>query len=370
MMSKRGVGAAADPPSGAADLYAGADLRRAHLFSAACWGFGALGIGLLSLLHPPTVASAHGWWLLGAMLVALTGFAVASALGRPSFTQILVQQHVAALGAAALQWTAGGWASPIDRELLLLMVFAAFVHPLRRCLPLWLLCGTLMLLPASYGPVDGLAVPRLFDLLTTFGTCVFASSLIATVRAQRVELSKGRESAQADARRDHLTGLPNRRAFVEALDRSLTTVLQQPEASGRVAVGLGDVDGFKQVNDTFGHLEGDACLTDIARALNAAAGPHERVFRWGGDEFAVLVVGGDPAETASRLEAAVRIAVSTPDGRPVSVTLGFRPDDGAGAAALVAGADEALMARKSERRRAPRRAADRPAAPVAPEPSV
>lgn len=92
-----------------------------------------------------------------------------------------------------------------------------------------------------------------------------------------------------EARRDHLTGLPNRMAFTDRLDRAM----RSPATTGNeVAVIALDLDDFKLVNDNLGHPAGDAMLCGVARRLAQAVPPEHVLARFGGDEFAVLVVGG------------------------------------------------------------------------------
>ena len=92
----------------------------------------------------------------------------------------------------------------------------------------------------------------------------------------------------AEATQDSLTGLANRRSFVNTLDTSLTSF-----PAGGIAVVLVDLDGFKEVNDTFGHAAGDAALVHFAERLSAAASSRAMAARLGGDEFAVLIVRED-----------------------------------------------------------------------------
>ncbi|GAB3063520.1 putative bifunctional diguanylate cyclase/phosphodiesterase [Micromonospora schwarzwaldensis] len=100
---------------------------------------------------------------------------------------------------------------------------------------------------------------------------------------------------------DQLTGLPNRLTFIRRLRRALRT-------GGPVAVVLLDLDGFKQVNDRFGHAAGDRLLTTTAERMRDAIGPDGMIARLGGDEFAVLVAGDRqvaPERLAVRLLAAL-----------------------------------------------------------------
>jgi diguanylate cyclase (GGDEF)-like protein/PAS domain S-box-containing protein len=98
---------------------------------------------------------------------------------------------------------------------------------------------------------------------------------------------------------DPLTSLPNRALFVERLNRSLLRVRHQPDY--RIAVLFLDLDRFKVVNDSLGHLAGDRLLVAIARQLEACVRPGDMIARFGGDEFAILVDGITGVEDAIRV---------------------------------------------------------------------
>jgi len=91
------------------------------------------------------------------------------------------------------------------------------------------------------------------------------------------------------ARHDDLTGLPNRRLFSELLQRSMARAARSPEP--RYAVLFIDLDGFKLVNDSLGHLVGDQFLVAISSRLQTQLRPSDVLSRLGGDEFAVLIEG-------------------------------------------------------------------------------
>jgi diguanylate cyclase (GGDEF)-like protein len=151
---------------------------------------------------------------------------------------------------------------------------------------------------------------------------------------------------------DPLTGLANRRRFVDA---ALAEIARVQRYGHPLALALIDVDGLKAINDRFGHLAGDAALDRIARTLADHVRAHDLVARWGGDEFAVLLVETEAAEaraTASRLAAAVAATRIDVDGTAIPLGIGVGvaayPGDGAGLDAWIAAADAALYGDKCD----------------------
>lgn len=144
------------------------------------------------------------------------------------------------------------------------------------------------------------------------------------------------------ASQDALTGVPNRRTLDELLQR--LTAGHQRSGAG-FSVVMVDVDHFKSINDTYGHLVGDEVLQQVAVTLRAQLRKNETIARYGGEEFAVVLPGtATPAAVAvaERLRRALHSIT-----RPVAVTASFGvasvpddADDGVGATAL---ADAALM---------------------------
>jgi diguanylate cyclase (GGDEF)-like protein len=100
---------------------------------------------------------------------------------------------------------------------------------------------------------------------------------------------------------DPLTGLPNRRAFVEHVERALDRRVQHRRGEGGVAVLFVDVDDFKVVNDSLGHGAGDRLLRAVGQRLSEALRPEDVVARFGGDEFTVLVADVAGADDALRV---------------------------------------------------------------------
>ena len=158
---------------------------------------------------------------------------------------------------------------------------------------------------------------------------------------------------RAEAETDDLTGVANRRA----LARMLSAALARARAHGlAVGVLMLDLDGFKAVNDRYGHAAGDAALREVAARLRRSVRDRDMVARTGGDEFVVVLSDLAPTETAA-LDAAERIhaAFAEPlelDGAEASlraaVGVACYPDDGDELDALLAAADRAMYARKAQ----------------------
>jgi diguanylate cyclase (GGDEF)-like protein/putative nucleotidyltransferase with HDIG domain len=153
---------------------------------------------------------------------------------------------------------------------------------------------------------------------------------------------------EAVAHTDDLTGLHNRRSWIEAVRRELA-------ASAHGALLICDVDGFKHVNDTHGHRAGDLVLTEVARVLAR----HGVAGRLGGDEFGVWVREGDEAGRRTAAAIASDIAESLPvelvtGANPVGLTVGMAvvPEGGADVMELMEAADRELYAAKPGGRRA------------------
>ena len=129
------------------------------------------------------------------------------------------------------------------------------------------------------------------------------AALLRKIAEQRAELQRrNRQLAEANRRLerlatlDSLTGLANRRAI-----RALTEAELQRAARGDspLSVALIDLDRFKAVNDTHGHLVGDRLLKLVAETVTANVRPYDRVGRWGGDEFIVVLPGAGASEAAA-----------------------------------------------------------------------
>ncbi len=156
-----------------------------------------------------------------------------------------------------------------------------------------------------------------------------------------------RRQLAAAAHTDVLTGLANRRAFNEEVDRDIRRATRYGEP---LALLVLDLTGFKRINDRFGHDAGDAALRDVAKALRSASRGGDRLYRWGGDEFAVLLAHAD-AEAAHA--AALRMAgeigeIATPAGAmSVNIGVALVPADGTDLDELVRVADTRMFRAKA-----------------------
>jgi diguanylate cyclase (GGDEF)-like protein/PAS domain S-box-containing protein len=124
---------------------------------------------------------------------------------------------------------------------------------------------------------------------------------------------------------DDLTGLINRRRFQEELQRHLAEGRRYGLTGALLVL---DLDGFKEVNDTYGHSAGDRVLCAVADVLRTRLRASDIVARLGGDEFAVLLPRETPAEAelvCRSLEHAIPAEVSTPGDTRIEVSVGFAP---------------------------------------------
>jgi diguanylate cyclase (GGDEF)-like protein len=185
---------------------------------------------------------------------------------------------------------------------------------------------------------------QLLGLAMIEAACLIAIGFGWIVLARRLEA--GRKALWTLSRRDELTGVGNYRALQERVGQEIS---RHARHGREFALILIDLDGFKQVNEEFGHLEGDRVLGVIGAALRDEVRDEDAVFRQGGDEFAVIAPEAnveEAEEVAARLRARVRECGV--GGLPVSATTGIAcfPADGRTGDQLTRVADLSLLSTK------------------------
>jgi|GEM_PF-3407933 len=145
---------------------------------------------------------------------------------------------------------------------------------------------------------------------------------------------------------DPLTGLPNRELFA---DRFQQEIAHSKRSGAPLAICFIDLDGFKAVNDSFGHGVGDSLLTEVARRITASIRDGDTVSRQGGDEFVLLLANLESAEQCERVVNRMLISLAKPyvlEGHWHRVTascgVALFPDDADALAGLIKRADQAM----------------------------
>lgn len=265
---------------------------------------------------------------------------------------------------AGLSWGAGAaflpFISPHLQLLLLLTLMAIGAASLPRM-------AALPVVHAAF--MAGLFLPILVALIVVYGLHHWMMAIVLLViwgvlthEARRahidlVEIYSARQSFQAEALRDRLTGIPNRRAFDTTLDREWRRAQRLGAPLSLVMI---DVDYFKKYNDRYGHQEGDECLVKVARALAGPRRAADLVARYGGEEFVALLFHtprDDGLAVASGMRQAVAaLEIPHADGPAgvVTISLGgatcIPRADQESAETLLRAADTALYQAKAQGR--------------------
>jgi diguanylate cyclase (GGDEF)-like protein/putative nucleotidyltransferase with HDIG domain len=151
---------------------------------------------------------------------------------------------------------------------------------------------------------------------------------------------------------DYLSGLPNARSLFLRLDSELARCKRNREP---LCVVVCDLDGFKQINDRFGHLEGNKVLRLVSEALRSRCREYDYVARMGGDEFVLLLPGSDRRSIQGRIAEVRQLAIGTgmPPSGGLSMSMGeaYYPEDGSDAEELLAEADKRMYKAKQLRKK-------------------
>ena len=214
---------------------------------------------------------------------------------------------------------------------------------------------------AAAGPIDKTAFLGLGEGDLTPAVQSALTTLLTEIDDLRGEVSRLKlklAEVEGLADRDPLTPLLNRRAFVRELGR-IRTFAQRYGSPASVVYF--DLDGFKAVNDRYGHAAGDACLCAVAERLAANVRDSDVVGRMGGDEFAVILVQADRETAEAKARSLAEAIEATPIRfgewtAPLHISFGVREiSPELDAEALVAEADTAMFVRKRQARGLPSR---------------
>ncbi|MBV8245392.1 MAG: GGDEF domain-containing protein [Candidatus Eremiobacteraeota bacterium] len=278
-----------------------------------------------------TTPARRAWALIGAYaILALLG--IADAL----FNQI----HVGALVVIPLLLIAyyGGVPLALATGVISAVLFAALDHDIFHT-------GRN---PQAILPID-----------TGILVITFLAIILLVNRFQKMTLEKALveeevRSLRDSVERDPLTGIPNRIAYEERLDRTIRLAHQ---VQRRCAVLFADLDGFKPVNDRFGHDTGDRILIMAAERLTRAVRSEDMVSRIGGDEFAAILKDVETRDEAEKIAEKMERIFETPfsyagNAHEVGITVGVSiyPDDAGTPLDLLRDADARMYARKRAKR--------------------
>jgi len=197
-----------------------------------------------------------------------------------------------------------------------------------------------------------------FERSTVEGQAAAVTAMAEELALQKEAAEQARQRSDYLASHDALTGLPNRRLFIERLHQAVD---RARDGGGRVVVLFIDLDRFKLVNDSLGHERGDALLIEVSGRLQQVVRRGDTAARLGGDEFAVVarVAPDDDPNTAHivgrRVHQALQITVAAPAG-PIetgaSIGIAIYPDHSDSADGLLAHADGLMYeAKKAGRNR-------------------
>lgn len=317
------------------------------------------------------------WWLGVLIVVTLARVALSLAFQRlgppPDRMPVWEITFVVSLGIVSLVWGLGGWLVMPDSVVHQAIVFFFLMgvaggavasysaHPVATGIAI--VC---LMLPATIG--FGLQ-PSVELRAMAIGGALY---LLAALRSTRTfgyflrrnfqlsyELHEAYARAKDQSRTDDLTGLPNRRAFVEQGASALELARRHDRA---IALVMFDVDRFKQINDMHGHAAGDLVLREVAAAVWYVARTSDHPGRLGGEEFGLLLPetgSADAVVLAERLRAEMARRPITFEGAPITFTCSFGvaerragTDDLEG---LMRRADQALYRAKADGRNCVRR---------------
>ncbi|HVV44466.1 MAG TPA: HD domain-containing phosphohydrolase, partial [Bryobacteraceae bacterium] len=177
---------------------------------------------------------------------------------------------------------------------------------------------------------------------------------ISSKVALAVENALSQRQMETSITTDYLTNLPNARSLFLSLDHEVSRAARTESS---LAIVVADLDGFKQINDRFGHLAGNRVLRIVANGLREHCGPNDYVARLGGDEFVMLIPYTADEDVETKIEhmrsVARKAGESTPEPSYLAISVGIAhfPDDGTDAEQLLAEADRRMYKGKQQRKK-------------------
>lgn len=244
--------------------------------------------------------------------LATTGLAAVAVLlwldraGRATLTHVHVADIIGVAFVAALISQTGGVHSLYPPYYLFPVAYAAVFQARRRFVATAMLGLLAFLAPLAYDEWNTHFVTVALVALPLWAVLVtITNAAVEALRSERKRLSRREAEALRIADADGLTGIGNYRMFWRALESEASRARRYGELFSLIVL---DLDGFKAINDEFGHQAGDEALRRVARALSAQLRAEDVLCRQGGDEFAVIAVhaaGAEARDLAGRLTDAV-----------------------------------------------------------------
>jgi diguanylate cyclase (GGDEF)-like protein len=330
------------------------DLGVATRLAALACALALLVVLMLLPIAAPTHHLGETGWVTVALSLLVSSVVAVRILRWPELVtpnELMLYSYLALALIVTLQWL-GGPRSPYMELFLVAALYTAAVHRPRRVIAYLVVLALAACAPLLYSPrwddAEGLMLA--VHVVLWGGAALLTMQFL---RLGRQGLHREGEALRELARVDPLTRLGNRRAFDEALDRAIAGARRWARPLSVVVV---DLVAFKAINDRFGHLEGDRCLRGVGGALLYTVRAPDACFRWGGDEFALVLPASDLAAgelVGERLRRTVAERVVLPDGQPLRLSwAAAQLEDGMDAELLLAAADTRLMARKGSASRA------------------
>jgi diguanylate cyclase (GGDEF)-like protein len=323
------------------------------------WPLQALGSTLPWLTFYPAVvlAAGYGGPIVGALATALA--CVAVTLMWPLFAAGPNIRHPADWLGVANFALAGGLTSgaslSVRRGIRRVEVFQTLVSSMDHGF-----CVVEMIYDQDARPVDyrfleanpAVAMDRYYDVFA-FRIGGEGSKKVGILFNDISKRKKAEQDLVLSARYDGLTGLSNANMFNEYFTKALSRADRNEQILGLLFI---DLDKFKDVNDSFGHLAGDIVLKSVAERLLSCTRAGDLVSRLGGDEFTIIVENCQPSQLrhltrkiVRELEAPIKLDASTV-GISASIGLATCPEDGSDLQTLMRKADEAMYAEKKTRK--------------------